>query len=880
MFVIIESNESKEAVSEDFMNDYLDVYGEVFNLMKAIIKNRNLEKFSSHEVEAVLALCQDVLDKEFILLNDLTDELEEILKRFFGVNNTNLLNIFKLIEWLVNKKDLRTIVDIEKYFFEFLNYGNFDLMDLNIEKLKVVLLFLKNFNRANVEGILQFLRDLQLTREYVYIFSRYIWIAALNDNLEEEKLKDGKLSGSIAVLIWFLFLEIILYEIYNHQPALKHIGDEIYVLQQRLITSISKIPYEKVFTVVDQNFDKYSPQKLLSLLKGHCFKPFIDFANDKLMNYRELMRKNPEFRTIMHRLTNLFFFSITFFNEEENIGGNHQNRIDALIDYNINAYLSLMEYQSKNQAGIEEIFKAQKQFDKAKLEEFVQSAFDKTKFKPLTFYKVNFKSQELDDTRIWSDLINAGKYLWLIKYYVLQVRKNCRNKLEEIKGQYSKILIRFLDKYLEHVCTQRDVPEDKRKDRTIRDTNQELMRADTRAGMKTGIMRTGTLFQDDQKSYMPLFKPDKRIKYSNMVARVVNLFLDMKFKKNYKNVFHDLIDFLTKDVFKSNEKDERLNEFVRKINVESFFELYDNIYENKNIFNRNTDNILRLSLNILKGFSLKNLSKSAMSLLRVCRGSIPDLEDLIKDSLVRTDQVAFAMNQIRWCDNFIRSNTQRKRISEHRKVNFRMKNSGNGKFLSEMSSADQMVFITNLRNKSSLFFEVIPYFEAHLSTDSSFYSKYDVFKLMKRMGFEMSIHRLNEIVAVSTEKRRSLLSITSASSPNFLTREEVKNCLLTIERRIVEKVIEMKRANLSKILFDGIVSGTIAYFSIRVYMVFLRTLWIFGDTYSSFMSCLPILGRLAFTSVHHCHRLFLRHCHRGASRHRQTDQRGLHPALY
>lgn len=837
MFAIIEYKESKAAVTEASLDAYLDVFG----LMKFIVKHRGLERFNSHEVEAILALCQDVLDKEFILLNDLSDELEEILKRFFGVNNTNLLNIFKLIEWLVNKKDLRTIVDIEKYFFEFLNYGNFDLMDLNIEKLKVVLLFLKNFNRANVEGILQFLRDLQLTREYVYIFSRYIWIAALNDNLEEEKLKDSKLSGSIAVLIWFLFLEIILYEIYNHQPALKPIGDEICVLQQRLITSISKIPYEKVFTVVDQNFDKYSPQKLLSLLKGFCFKPFIEFANDKLMNYRDLMRKNPEFKTIMHRLTNLFFFSITFFNEEENIGGNNQNRIDALIDYNINAYLSLMEYQSKNQSGIEEIFKAQKQFDKVKLEEFVQSVFDKSKFKPLTFYKVNFRSQELDDTRIWSDLINAGKYLWLIKYYVLQIRKNYRNKLEEIKGQYSKILIRFLDKYLEHVCGPKDITEEKRKERSVKGTSDELLKA----GLRVGIMKSGTLFQEDQSRIMPLFRPDKRAKYSNMVSRVVNLFLDMKFKKNYKNVFHDLIDFLTKDVFKSNEKDERLNEFVRKINVESFFELYDNIYENKNIFNRNTENILRLSLNILKGFNLKNLSKSAMSLLRVCRGSIADLEDLIKDSLVRTDQVAFAMNQIRWCDNFIRSNTQRKRISEHRKVNFRMKNSGNGKFLNEMSSVDQMVFITNLRNKSSLFFEVIPYFESHLSTDSSFYSKYDVYKLLKRMGFEMSIHRLNEVVAVSTEKRRSLLGITSASSPNFLTREEVKNCLLTIEKRIVEKVIEMKRANLYNVLFDGIVSGTIAYFSIRVYMVFLRNLWAYGDTYSSFLSCLPILSTIS-----------------------------------
>ena len=813
-----------------------NVFLEMFLIMKDLAKHRELEKFKVAEVEVIFALCEEVLEKNFFLLNDVTEDVEEILKRYFSVNNTNLLNIFKLIEWLNSKKDLSTSGDIEKYFFEFLNYGNFDLMDLNIEKLKVVLIFLKDFNRANVEGILQFLRDLQLTREYVYIFSRYIWISTLNDNFEEDKLNDTKLSGSIAVLIWFLFLEITLYEIDNHHPTLKEIGVEIRSLQLRLITSISKIPYEKVITNVDKNFDKYSPQKLLSLLNGDCFKPFIEFAKDKLMYYKDLTKKNPDFRVIMHRLTNLFFFCIAFFNEGESSEANSQTRIDALIDYNITAYISLMEYQCKNQSGVEEIFKSQKQFDKQKLDEFVQNVFDKTKFKPLTLHKVNARSPDTDETKIWTDLINAGKFLWLIKYYVLQIRKNYKNKLEEIKTQYSKIMIRYLDKYLDHVFSQKDEERKYQKDKryTTEDTHKYTSKA--------AISKLGTMKLEEMSPIRPFLKTDKKDKYCKMVNRMIHLFLDMKFKKNYKNVFHDLIDFLTKDVFKSNERDERLADFVKKINVDSFHELYDNIHENKTIFNRNTENIMRLSLNTLKGFNLKNLSKSGMCLLKVCRGSIKDLEELIKETFVRTDQVAYAMNQIKWCDNFIKSNTQRKRNSETRKVNFRMKNSGNTRFLNDMSSSDQTIFINNLRGKSSLFFEVIPYFEGHLSSNSSFYSKYDVFKLLKRMGFEMSIHRLNEILATSTEKRRSLMGITSSSSPNYLTREEVKNCLLNIEKRVIERVIEMKQANLHSTLFIGIISSTIAYFTIRVYMIFLKNLWVFGDTYTSFLSCIPILS--------------------------------------
>lgn len=822
-------------------SDNNNVFLDIFLNMKELSKHGELEKFKVQEVDVIFTLCEEVLDKNFFLLNDVTEEVEDILRRFFAVNNTNLLNIFKLIEWLISKKDLTSSVDIEKYFFEFLNYGNFDLMDLNIEKLKVVLIFLRDFNRANVEGILQFLRDLQLVREYVYIFSRYIWISTLNDNFEEEKLNDTKLSGSIAVLIWFLSLEIILYEIDNHQPLMRDIGEEIRNLQQRLVTSISKIPYEKVITVVDQNFDKYSPQKLLSLLKGDCFKPFEEFANDKLLTYKALLNKNSDFKMITHRLTNLTFFSITFFNEGEGESRNVQNRVDAMIDYDINAYISLMEYQCKNQNGIEDIFKSQKQFDVQKLDEFVQNVLDKKQFKPLTFQNnLSSKTYEADDKKEDSDIINAGKYLWLIKYYVLQIRKNYRSKLEEIKSQYSRILNRYLERYLFHVYRQRDHPDDKKRDKEKKGFTEETNKiSSSRAAVNkhtmTKIEDIGTM-----KSYM---KVDKREKYKKMVDRMIHLFLDMKFKKNYKSVFHDLIDFLTRDVFKSNEKDEKLTEFIKKVNVESFFELYDNIYENKNIFNRNTENIMRLSLNTLKGFNLKNLSKAAPSLLRVCRGSINDLEDLIKDTLVRTDQVAYAMNQIRWCDNFIKSNTQRKRISEHRKVNFRMKNSGNARFLNDMSSADQIIFINNLKTKSSLFFEVIPYFEGHLSSDSSVYSKYDVFKLLKRMGFEMSIHRLNEILTSSTEKRRSLMGITSTNSTNYLTREEVKNCLLNIENRIINRVIDKKQANLHSILFLGIISSTVAYFTIRVYMLFLKNLWTFGDSNSSFLSCIPIIGR-------------------------------------
>jgi hypothetical protein len=841
-------------------------HAEIYRTLTEMMSNNHPITIQEEQVALILEIANDVLEKKFKMLNNISEDVESVLKNQFGVNNSNLLNIFKLIDWLTNKKDTASDAEIEKHFFEFLNYGNFDLMNLNIEKIKLLLLFLKNFNRADVTGILQFLRDLQLTREYVYIFSRYIWITTLNKNFDEEKKIHQKLNCSISVLNWYAFLEIVIYEIEKNQPSLEAIVPGIKSMRSKFTLSISKIPFEKIFVIVDKNFDKSSQEKLLSLLKGESFINFTGEIMKNLQNYTEIT-SNQELVLAIYRLSALFFFSMKFFKDDEKPNIDRKTSVmhlEALIDYDITMYLNLMEYQGQNQKLIQELFDAQQQFSKAEIDKKFHDIFTQNKIiNPIRFE--NTKQNEVEMKR-WDNLINAGKSIWFIKYYVLQIKQCKGAKLEDFKSQYQKIFMRFFKVFLVHAV--KDIEANKTKKNQ---SGQQDKKSTTKYDAMLNKVKDGLPLTEFEKlleveyNEMEKIKKDKedqyRRDYKNMVTRMINLFLDMKFKKSYNSIFHDLINFLVKDVFKSNnhrdkddkrvqtdlldkkpgDKEDKIIEAAKKINVESFFELYDNIYENKNIFNRNAENILRLSLNTLKNFPMKNINKVATSLVKVCRGSIGDLEDLLKDLLIRNDRVAFAMSQIRWCDQFIKANALRKKAFEHRKVNSRLKGGSNVRFLSEMSSADQLLFIHNLKDKPGLFFEVIPFFEAHLSSDSSFYSKYDTFKLLKRMGFDMSIHRLNEIVSESTETRRGILNSTSTSTPDQLTREEVKCCLLTIEKRIVQKVTEMKRANLKNVMLYGIISATIAYFTIRVYMVFLRNLWIYGDQYSSFVACIPIL---------------------------------------
>ena len=843
---IIDSSERRGASLSS--NDLGDATFEVYKMMEELMKVHNITILKPEEIFPFLELTHDVLDKKFRLLNSISDEYERLLQTRFGINNTNLLNVFRLIEWLTNKKDNLHETEIEKCFFEFLNYGNFDLMNLNIEKIKLVLIFLKNFNRADVTGILQFLRDLQLTREYVYIFSRYIWIATLNRNFTvEDSSIDEKLRCSISVLNWYPFFELIIYEIETHQQVSPTYIQEIKTFRTRYMTSISKIPYDKIFTIVDRNLDKYNQDKLLSMLRGESFKNFIGYISENLSNFSDV--KFPDLRAIIFKLIHLFFFSIQFFNDEDKIiqpdRRHGQVHLDAIIDFNISTYIELMEVQRSNQLFMAGLFESDRQFSRVEIDKRFEPIFTKKLINPISFETTAYNNNV--GMKHWDDLFNAGKYIWFIKYYVLQVKASS-SKLEEIRNQYQKVFLHEFYRFLIHALGSKaaQMLKSQEKKKTLKSEEpRKLTKEQSRSpdeDLKFSRVREIALQKEKAKTLQ-------------MVTKMINLFLDMKFKKNYNSVFYDLVDFLSRYVFRPGEKDERLLDFVKKINVESFFEVYDNTHENRNIFNRSAENILRLALNTLKNFDFniksstdhskektKSFSKVATCLVSVCRGNISQLEDLLKEILQRNDRVAYAMNQIRWCDEFIKSNTQRKRISEHRKVSSRMKNSSSVRFLNEMNMTDQTVFINNLKNKASLISEVMPYFEANLLNESSYYSKYDVFKLLKRMGFEMSIHRLNEIVSDSIDTRRVTLLGTVSTSSNYLTREEVKKCLLAIEARITAKVIQMRRADFKHLLFLGAICTGIAYVLARINMALIRRFWISGDEYASFISCAPILG--------------------------------------
>jgi hypothetical protein len=602
----------------------------------------------------MLNFTNDVLDRKFVLFNPVKDFIEDLLTKQFGVNNTNLLNIFKLIDWLNSKKDSSSNEEIEKYFYEFLNYGNFNLMNLNIEKIKLVLLFLKNFNKADVTGILRFLRDLQLTKEYVYIFSRYIWITTLNKNLVHPQNMDQKLRASISMLLTFPFLEILHAEIIYNQPTLHAVLPGIEALVSKFTINISRIPFEKIFAIVNTNFNDYSKEKLFALLKGDTFSDYISTVNDNLSHFYDLISPY-DMRPLVKKLQNLFYFNTKFFNDDEAAFVQNNFQPNHFIQLSIDNFLTLMNFQDQIQKLVEEGFQNKKNhFNYQFIKKKIQGLLSKKKKNPLAIPNSNRKEKGVKSR--WDNLISSCHYLWFLKYYVLHMKKKYNGKLDDIKSYYRVIFLKLMKKFIKETM--------RRKEKKV----------------------IGGEFSKQEKARQEIL-----MKYEDMCRSLATLFIEMKFKKNLNSVFHSLVLFLQIFVFKRGRM-EKLKNFAKQINVESFFELYDNIYENKTIFNRNADNILRLSINTLRNFSFYNrLNRPGTRLLKVSRGSLKDIEKFLMDLLKRNDRVYWSMNQIKWCESFIKENNQRKRISERRKINSRMKSNSNVRAFNELSPPDQVL---------------------------------------------------------------------------------------------------------------------------------------------------------------------------------------------
>lgn len=260
--------------------------------------------------------------------------------------------------------------------------------------------------------------------------------------------------------------------------------------------------------------------------------------------------------------------------------------------------------------------------------------------------------------------------------------------------------------------------------------------------------------------YQRILKPDICKSFESITLSAIVLFLSFKFKKTINSVFRKLVNFLEKYVYKRPSIAFHQRE-IQKIDIEVFFELKDILMHDRRYSNRNPENIMRLCLNICRKLDFlrdnQELEDTYIYLVKLASGDLEELEFFLKKLLKRNDKVAYVMSAVRWSEALIKSNHLKKHLKNKRSLNAHKNINKNASYLHELAPTDQQIFLNNIRKRGVAYVEIFSFFQAGLPDRVNF-NKYDVYKILRRMGYTMTVHRFIEITAESLVSRRNFLT--------------------------------------------------------------------------------------------------------------------------
>lgn len=770
------------------------------------------------------------------------------------MNNLNLLNLFKLLNWLKDKNNITPQEEIEKNFYEFLNYGNFNLMNLNIEKIKLLIIFLKNFNKAEVQGILQFLRDLQLTTEYVFILTHYVWRAFINGDINEkkfieEKFTKNKLKFSLSHLSFFPFIDLIKTELIR--PENSSIYDQSILepfnnFRKSRKSEIEKVPFEKILTVIDtdlNNTGRCWEESYLKFIKGQAFNS-LGNAFDKTYQslFKDFDSTERDFRDMINSLYELFYFRRSVVPDREYIRQNNilppineigsdmindnsmsimkggmelkhkmsdVNILESEVVPRINSrsnfgsrnfnfmifnYIEFKNYHILCKNMIEKLFDGEQMFD---IEHILNKKID---LKPKTLIFMSFKSQNKEVKS--KQLVRGGTWLWILKNYVIQMRRTGLFKNSEYRTKYKIIINAFLSEFYYKVL--------------------------------------------DRSTYEDFCK---------MTGAMINLFIGFKFKKNHDSIFERLVDFIEEYVFKMNRSFIDVSNKIKRIPVDAFFELKDTLSHDKKYSNRNPENIMRLCLNICRKLDFikktRELEQTYIKLIKLSSGDLDELEFFLSKLLKRNDKVSYIMSAIEWCERLIKGNQMKRKLKDKREVNARINTNKSAKFLHELTQTDQVMILKNLRRRGANYIDLFSFFQAGLP-DSVNFNKFAVYKILRRMGYAMTIHRFIEITskAIVSNRIHSTISPIQDSDAEF-THNDLENCLDMIEEKVLSNIFVCCRVTYIDAIFKALKSFLAYFLFSSIIFIAFETLWNEGE-YGWAVNSIPIFGNYKFNTSVHC----------------------------
>lgn len=122
-------------------------------------------------------------------------------------------------------------------------------------------------------------------------------------------------------------------------------------------------------------------------------------------------------------------------------------------------------------------------------------------------------------------------------------------------------------------------------------------------------------------------------------------------------------------------------------------------------------------------------------------------------------------------------------------------------------------------------------------------SKYDVYKIVQRMGYQITLHRMIDICSATTHLRSTLSGINGldGSEADFGAKD-LTEFLSVIEHQVFGH-LEFKYHSTQVDKFFMVIKGVLLYMTLAsIVLMGLKVMWVDGD-YGWIINCIPILSK-------------------------------------
>ena len=171
----------------------------------------------------------------------------ESIKKIFGVQNSSLMNVFDIINWVTTSR-VGKLEMIEDNISSFFNSVTFEENLGDGQRLSELLVFIAAFLRHDTESLLNILRRFKMKEEYCYVLSYYVYISMLNNHLNKDSIFKMNLGKQCSWLLAYPLIQQVHSTIVsNVNTEVRKSLDESY---QRLVNRICDVDAKELSDIL------------------------------------------------------------------------------------------------------------------------------------------------------------------------------------------------------------------------------------------------------------------------------------------------------------------------------------------------------------------------------------------------------------------------------------------------------------------------------------------------------------------------------------------------------------------------------------------------------------------------------------------------------